>query len=887
MDSRTTGRWTEVSRSNAIRVVVAMSLALLPVRGYAQNRPREATLRVTVSDATGAVIVGARVTAQPLEQNGAPVEVMTNERGEAVFTGLVPGRYKVHGKSAGFAPKDLPDVRVGTGQTRRELRLEIAKLAEQVDVAQDPRDRALDPRGNAFSNALTREQIDALPDDPDEMEAALKEMAGPGAVMRVDGFRGGKLPPKSQIRSIRFRRDMFAAENHGGGMVMVDILTSPGIGPLRGALDFTFRDRALNARNAFAPQHGPEQQRNGSVTLSGALWKNRTSFSLTSNMMSGFDSKTLLAAVPGRTISDLVRRPAERSGLSMRVDHALSKTLTLRGSYQRNANESDNLGVGDFDLPERAYSKRGKDDLFRVSLNGPIGRTFFADTRLQVRRSSTDSWSASDAPAVTVLDAFTTGGAQVSGGRTATEFELASDIDHSKSRHTARAGILLEGGRYRSDDVRNTTGTFTFSSLAAYEAGRPTTFTQRTGNPFVEFTHVQAGWYIQDDLRISKALSFSFGVRQELQTHLGDHLNIAPRGGLTWSPLKSGRTTVRVGGGIFYDWYDTQVYEQTLRVDGTHQRDTAVRNPGYPDPLAGSSVITLPAGRIVQADGLAMPRTARVNAGVEQTLGSFVRLNASYLFARSTDALRGRNVNAPMPGGGRPDPSAGNITQVESTGRFENNLVVTGINLNLPWHRTSLFTNYVLGRMRNDYDGPFGLPADNFNLAAEWGPSLNDVRHRLSGMLNMNLWSNLKLATSFTAASGTPYNITTGYDDNGDTVSNDRPAGIGRNSARGAGRADVGARLSWAFGFGEKPAGGSGGTPVILIRTIGGEQPVGGFGGGAEDKRWRFELYVAAQNLLNRTNPLGFSGVMTSPFFGRPTSAATARKIELGARFAF
>ena len=75
----------------------------------------------------------------------------------------------------------------------------------------------MDPRGSAFSTVLTREQIEALPDDPDEMERVLKAMAPPGATIRVDGFTGGKLPPKSQIRSIRLpRMDMFAAQNHGG-----------------------------------------------------------------------------------------------------------------------------------------------------------------------------------------------------------------------------------------------------------------------------------------------------------------------------------------------------------------------------------------------------------------------------------------------------------------------------------------------------------------------------------------------------------------------------------------------------------------------------------------------------------------------------------------------
>ena len=39
-------------------------------------------------------------------------------------------------------------------------------------------------------------------------------------------------------------------------------------------------------------------------------------------------------------------------------------------------------------------------------------------------------------------------------------------------------------------------------------------------------------------------------------------------------------------------------------------------------------------------------------------------------------------------------------------------------------------------------------------------------------------------------------------------------------------------------------------------------------GGGAENKRIRIELFASAQNLFNSVNPIGYSGVMTSPFFG-------------------
>jgi hypothetical protein len=872
------------------RSIAAVALLAASTAPAALGQARTANLRVAVVDPTGAVIVGAQVSAQPLEGNRAAVLAATNERGEAVFTALPHGRYTLTAEFQGFAPRQIDEFRL-RGDARREMKLDLAKIAAEVTVGQDARERATDPRGDAFGNVLTRAQIDALPDDPDEMEETLKQMAGPGAVVRVDGFRGGRMPPKSQIRGIRFRRDLFAAENHGGGMVFVDIMTNSGGGPFRGTADFTFRDESMNARNPMAPRRGAEQQHNASFTASGTLWKDRTGFLFTSNGSTGYDSRTIVAALPGTPFSDVVRRPSERAGFSARLDHAVTKSHAFRASYQRNGSENDNLGVGDFDLPERAYSRQTEEDIFRLSFNGPVGRDFFSESRFQVRSSTTESESLSAGPAVIVLDAFNGGGAQISGGRHATEFELASDMDFAKGRHSARAGILAEAGRYRSDDVRNAEGTFTFSSLEAFSAGRPTTFTRRTGNPLVEFTHAQFGWYLQDDIRINKGLSLSAGLRHEVQAHVNDWLNIAPRVGATWSPFRNGRTVFRGGFGLFYEWYDSQVYEQTLRVDGTRQSEIAVRSPGFPDPFSGGSVIVLPSGRLVQAEDLKLPMFLRANAAVERTFGSTTRLMFAYSTGRGYNLLRGRNINAPDASGQRADPLAGNVTQVESTARSASHLLHTNFNLNLPWHRTNLFLNYTLARARNDTDGAFSLPADNFDLAGEWGPSPNDVRHRASAMLNMDLWKGLKLSTTVNANSGAPYNITTGFDDNGDTVSNDRPAGVGRNSARGDGRWDLGGRLSWTFGFGSRngAAGAGGGGPQIVIRTIGGPaaESMGGFSGGAENKRWRFELYLAGTNLLNHTNPLGYSGVMTSPFFGRPTSALAGRRMEIGSRFYF
>ena len=877
----------------ARRVSLSIGLVLVALGAtpaLAQSA-RSATLQVTVVDQSGGIIVNARVIVQPIDPAGPPVEILTDERGEATSTTLTPGRYSLRAEFPGFEPRLIDDVRLRAGSsTRREMKLALARVAEDVTVGQDPRDRALDPRGNAFGNLLTREQIEALPDDPDEMEAALKEMAGPGATLRVDGFRGGRLPPKSQIQSIRFRRDLFAAENHGGGMVFVDLVTRPGGGPLRGSVDFMFRDESLNARNAFAPRQSPEQQQNGTFTVSGTLKKDRTGFSFTSNGVNAYDSKTINAALPQQNVAGSVRRPADRANFMARVDHALTRSHTLRSSFQHNGTASRNLGVGDFDLPARAYSRDTSEDVFRISQSGPIGRNFFNETRLQVRRQTSESSSLTDAPTLQVLDAFTSGGAQIEGGRQGTDFELATDLDYAKGRHSARAGFLLEAGRYRSDDARNMGGTFTFASLENYEAGRPTTFTQRSGDPLVEYSQVQFGGYIQDDMRVARSLSMSFGLRYEAQTHADDYLNFGPRYGATWSPFKSGKTTIRGGAGLFFDWYDSQTYEQTLRVDGTHQTDLVVQNPGFPDPFAGGDTVVLPASRYLQDANLALPRTLRTNVGLEQAVGKFARVNVSYSFARGSDLFRGRNINAPLPDGSRPDADWGNVTRIESTARSQAQFLNAGLNVNLPWHRTFLFANYTLGKARNDTDGALSLPANNFDARAEWGPAPADVRHRLSGMFNMNLWRGFKIATTFNGNSAPPYNITTGNDDNNDTVSNDRPAGVGRNAARADDRWDIGARLSYTFGFGQRPgADGAGGGPQIMVIRAGGggDTPMGGFSGGAEDKRWRVELFVAATNVANHTNYMGYSGVMTSPFFGEPTSAGAARKIELGARFGF
>ena len=202
-------------------------------------------------------------------------------------------------------------------------------------------------------------------------------------------------------------------------------------------------------------------------------------------------------------------------------------------------------------------------------------------------------------------------------GRDSTEMEWATNVDWARGKHSVRAGALLvEGAGDRSDSRTNYLGTFTFTSLADYEAGRPAAYSQRTGNPLVRYSQWQAGLFIQDDWRARKNLTVNGGVRQEFQTHLSDHWNLAPRGGITWSPFKNGKTTVRAGGGLFYDWLDADTFEQTLRVDGVRQQDLVILNPGYPDPFARAAPSrAVPARQYALAGDLEMmPQRVVMNA---------------------------------------------------------------------------------------------------------------------------------------------------------------------------------------------------------------------------------------------------------------------------------
>ena len=732
-------------------------------------------------------------------------------------------------ESIGFETTQITDVNVRRGrQERREIQLPIAGYVEEVDVTRDKTDQNITDN---FSSALTQDQIDALPDDEEEMAEQLANMAGPGAVMRVNGFSGGRLPPKSQIAEIRFRFDPYSAENHEAGFPRVDIRTRPGNGNWRNNATATFRDESLDARNAFATEKPPEQARRYQYSMDGPIKKGKTSFSFNIGGMDSFDTETIRAANPDGTQFDgVVSKPTDRINFNARVEHAINKNQMLRVEYSRNNNDQGQLGVGGFDLYERAYDWFVRGNEVRISTSGPVFGNMRNEVRLEVDWNETISSSFSDARTINVKEAFTSGGAQVAGGRKAKTIEFADNLDFALGKkHALRAGVLVEGGSYRSDETRNFNGTYTFSSNDAYLAGEALQFSQRIGDPLVEYRSFQFGAYLQDDFRVQKNLLVSYGLRYEAQTHLNDHINFSPRASFAWTPFKSGSTTIRGGFGVFNDWYEDSLYEQALRLDGEHQRDVLVRNPTYPAiDLSGVAQLA-PSLTRVAAD-VVMPQITRASFGVEHAFASWAQFRSNYFIQRTDDEFRAVNLNAPVDSV-RPFPALGIITYVDAIGEAKSQGVDLSMNLNYAPKRIFGAVNYRLAKAMNDGDSATSLPMTGSDLAAEWGPARNDVRHRIFGFVSTPLKFGLRTNVNMRYESGVPYNVTTGFDDNGDDVSNDRPDGISRNSARGEGLLNIDLRLSWQKSIGQPKGGdqgpgGPGGGPVII------RAPGGGPGGG-------------------------------------------------------
>jgi len=805
-------------------------------------------LIITVLDPTEQVVPGVTVT---VEQNDTTRQTLvTDAKGQAVSATLAAGTYQIKATLEGFTDATPVTARVAGNQpTRTTVHLGPPRLADTVTVAGSS-------DVPAAETAVQNDSITADASSDDQiLQNTIDALAGIGNVVRVDGLQSGGLPPASTIQQIRIRQNSFDAEYHEATPAFVEIITNSKPQPWQLTVTTWDRPQSAQARNAFSVDV-PAAQRGGLNFNGTGNISNRASVNFFGNYNDGREDQPLYAQTTTGAVRGFVDNSNRYAYGTLRIglDNWRHNDLRLESDYL--ANRNLNVGAGGFNLPERGFTRDQNLLRLRGFWTKAVRKGGSQILRVQMQRRSETDTPESTAQAIVVLNAFSSGGAQYQGSRVDTQLE-ASDVVTLPigTRQVWRGGATLWHAGVDSSLTSNAGGTFTFSSLDAYLAGTPMAYTQRIGSGECCFGVTQLSLWTQDDIAVSKTLQISLGLRQESETRLSRPLNLGPRGQIDWSPTRVPHTTFHLGGGVFHPWLVPNDIEQTVRVDGVHQQDLLIVNPGFPNPTVGASALALPSGRYLLSPDLTLPRIFRTSIGVDHTRGP-VTLHADFAH-QNASAFRGENLNAPNDAGARPDPQFGNVIQVESTGRARLNALTTSVNYNDQKRGTFLRFNYTLAWANDNTDGSFFVPVDARQPGAEWGRASNDARHRISGNFSQPLWGRrITASTYWQFNSALPYTVTTGIDSNGDGIFNERPAGVGRNGSRGFAQFMQGAHVGWNIPKGVAPPG----TP----------------------SKYRVQIWIEGDNLWNRVNRTTISGVLTSPYFGQAIAASQPRRLYFG-----
>jgi Carboxypeptidase regulatory-like domain len=807
-----------------LTVALCFATAPGPTTTFAQRAT--VLLKGQVLDQFGAAIVGATVIAT--DANGVAKSTTTNGEGSYSFNDLAPGKYLVSASAKGFAPADGVELELTSGRIQQfDITLKVTIEEQKVTISNESPALSTEPENNAGALIFKGADLSALPDDPDDLAAALQALAGPsagpnGGQIYIDGFTGGRLPPKSSIREIRINSNPFSAEYDRLGFGRIEIFTKPGTDKFRGQGFFTFNDQALNSRNPFAPDRPPFQLRNYGGNLSGPISKKKASFFIDFEKRDIDDFAVVNATVLDpefniTTLSQTVPTPNRRITFSPRIDYQLNAKNTLVGRYTY-THATNVTGVGGFSLPERQFDTANTEQTAQLTETAVLSKTVVNETRLQFIHQTLNQNGDNSVPTINVLDAFVGGGSQIGlSSNSQNRWELQNNTSFVLGRHTLRFGVRVRHVAVTDISPQNFGGTWTFAggpginSIERYQrtlllqqqgvppaeirslGGGATQFSIATGTPAASISQLDFGGYLQDDWKMRPNLTLNLGLRYENQDNISSQLNFAPRIGFAWSPGAGGQrqpqTVIRGGFGIFYDRISENLTLQANRFNGVNQQQFIVTDPAVLDlfptvpPISALTAFATPVTIYQLASNIQAPYTMQSVISIERQLPHNFTLAVSYINARALHLLRSRAINAPLPGtfvpgvldsGVRPFGNQ-NIFQYESSGRFNQNQFI--VNVQNRFSRSSTIgAYYVFSKANSDTDGPGTFPANSFDLSGEYGRSSLDVRHRFVMFGNFRAPWGVSLSPFIIAMTGRPFNIIIGQDLNGDTLFTERPA---------------------------------------------------------------------------------------------------------------
>jgi carboxypeptidase family protein len=821
-------------------------------------------------DPSGAVIADAKVV---LRREGQPPEqtTTTNQKGEFRFTRVATGDYEIEARKDGFKQTITQHTVRAKSPPVLQIVLPIADVREEIAVGDRPNQVNTNPDENVDVIKLDRDELKKLPVLGNDVIAGLANLLDAsstgtgGPTVLVDGLETTRKVPASMIKEVRINQNPYSAEFARPGRGRIEVITKAGESEYHGEVEFIFRDYRLDARNAFALERPPEQRRIFSGTLTGPIGNGKkTSFFFSANREEEDLQSVVFARTPAGVVSANVANPNRDTELSFRIDHQASKRTTFSIRYEHTFDSTGNGGVGGFNLPEVATNSRSREHQLFFNHRQIISPTMVNEFTLRAGSDTSITRSVRPGiPRLVVLDAFTGGGSQTDRRSSENHVQMNEIFSWNHGKHFVKTGVNIPDiSRRGLSDRNNFGGTFSFSTIEDYLNNRAFLFSINQGDGYLVFWQKEFGFFVQDNILVRPNLSIAPGLRYDKQNYLEDKNNFSPRLSFAFAPDKKRRTVLRGGAGIFYDRTGAGPMGDRLRFDGRRLRQVNITDPGYPDPFtSGGTLLAQPVSIVRFAPDLRSPYTFQFSIGAERQLNKSLTATATYINIRGIKQFRSRDINAPFPPYvERPDPTIGVLRQVESSAQLQTH----SLELMLRGRISRFFTGtvqYNLGRAYNNTGGINSRPANSYDLTGEWSRADFDERHRfnLLGTITAGEWFNLGMTLALT--SGRPYSLTTGRDDNRDSLANDRPGGEPRNSLQGPGAATL--DLRWAKEFRLKETKKK------------------------EDERPAITVAVAAFNVLNRTNYVGFVGNLSSPFFGLPVASRPARRTQLTVGFQF
>ncbi len=446
----------------------------------AMAQPRTGTLRGVLTDDSGAVIPAASIS---VSGNGAQRTAQTQADGSYTVSGLAPGQYTVHVAYPGFATVDRPVSLSAGANVQVPIQLSIVAEKQEVTVASESGPMvSVDPDSNVSALVLKGDDLESLPDDPDDLSDALQALAGPGAgpnggSIYIDGFTGGQLPPKESIREIRINSNPFSPEFDRLGFGRIEILTKPGADKIRGSVGYNDSESAFNSRNPFSDDKPDFSRRMIMANVGGPL-NHKTSYFIDFNRRMINDNSIVDAVYLNPTsfvtqnIQTSVVTPNTRTTIAPRIDYQVSKNNTLTGRMEYGWNEYDNRGISGISLPSPyaslGYNQTGNQFNLMLTDTQIVNSHMVNETRFQFASNHSQDAGTNLLPQIGVAGSFTAGGNDMGTTySTSHHYELQNLSTYTHGVHTIRWGVRARRNSSINESESGFGGTFKFNGEIA------------------------------------------------------------------------------------------------------------------------------------------------------------------------------------------------------------------------------------------------------------------------------------------------------------------------------------------------------------------------------------------------------------------------------------